>query len=239
VYHKQQSTDRQRAVQTHPTDYRLLTPNQDTFPEGLSLFASVKDQTPLGFASLVDIADQVRTCPRIKAATEAILKDHREGILDGWKTIAKAGYQDQKTKTLPAVLPAGAINTRDTAQKRTITPSGYVCLDLDENTPAELRSFAKRVKAGKFRNVALCALSVSGRLNGSLALFMRVRMPKSWKSTPQATRKALGLNKNAPWTDNLNTINEAYHRAFSYLFKTHAGINVGKAGKSIYNVRYF
>lgn len=236
---KQPRTDRQRAVQTHPTNYHLQQPNQDTFLAGLSLFDKVTDQTPSGAATLAEIAERIKTCPQLKEATEGILKTHGEGILDGFKTVPKGSYQAQKTKTLPAVLPGGLINTRDgNNPDRLITPSGYICLDLDENSLPELTAFRDRIEKRNFKNAALCAYSVSGQLNGSMALFLKVNFPTSWKSTPQATRKALGLTKTQPWQDVLQKINEAYYQALSYLLKKTCGIGAGKAGKSIYNVRY-
>lgn len=183
--------------------------------------------------------ERVRQCPKLKRATEAILKAHSEGIQEGFTSTDKGPYQKHKAAILPAILPGGHVNTRNGKDKnRSITPSGFVGFDLDENTMEELRAFEKLVKSNRFKNIAFCARSVSGKLNGSLAVLMRVRFPASYQSAPKAILKRLGITRKTPWPEALQTINEAYHNAFTYLLKKKASINAGKAGKSIYNVRY-
>lgn len=207
----------------------------------ISKFQTVKDQIPDQNITVEDVYHLITADPGVKKATDRICTDHKEGILEGWKTIDKGQYQIDKTRRLSAILPAGQVNTRNgSLSEIDFIPSGLICLDIDENTPDELRQFYNVIPtatAGACTSIVLSALSVSGRLNGSFMIFVRVQIPKRFKDIPQKLINKLNLKKNDPFTVTLDKLNKAYHQAFSYVLHKE-GITAGKAGKNIKNVRY-
>lgn len=202
-----------------------------------SLLATVKDQVPQSTLTLAEIADLVRNCPELKAATEVIQQEYRAGILEGFKSIDKVPYQRHKTATLPAFITGGVVATR-AAGAQDLQPSGYVCLDIDESPREDLEAFFSRVQRGEFKPIGFCSRSVSGTLNGSLAALLKVSLPTSYKSTPRRIRAAFGITKTTPWPKAIEALTDAYHTVFRYLLEKNAGVSAGTAGKSPYNTRY-
>ena len=210
---------------------------QDVFK--LSYFKSLRDTEPAKALSLREVAETVRSCPQLRKDTDYICTQYRAGILGQFAGKEKQPYQDDKRRLLPAIAPAGEINSRAKDATLSIKPSGLLCLDIDENKPAELRSFYKDVQAGKLDFAALAFLSPSGALNGSFALFLQIELPKAFAGIPAKLRKRLQLDKREPWTVTLDKLNKAYHQAFTFVLKRDKKINVGKAaGQNLKSARY-
>jgi hypothetical protein len=207
----------------------------------ISYFETVKDQVPKKKISVEDVYRLITADPGVKKATDRICTDHKEGIFEGFETIDKGQYQQDKTRKLSAILPAGQVDTRQSElSKIDFKPSGLICLDIDENTPDKLRQFYKSIptaSAGACTSIVLSALSVSGRLNGSFMILVRVQLPKRFNDIPKKLINKLNLKKTDPFAVTLDKLNKAYHQAFSHVLHKD-GINAGKAGKSIKNVRY-
>jgi hypothetical protein len=203
----------------------------------ISYFKRVQNQTPEDDRTLAEIIDLIRTDQTLIDTTNAICEKHREGILEGFKTVDKGEYQKDKADTLPAICPAGLINSRAGAiDQLEIETAGILCLDIDENTPEELRNFWDKVP--KLQYAAAAARSVSGSLNGSFALFLNVELPTRREDIPPQLIDQVEINTNDSWPQILNKINKAYHRAFTEMLKDQAGIIAGKAGQNLKNVRY-
>jgi hypothetical protein len=203
----------------------------------ISLFKRVKERTPEGERTLAEIIDLIRTDQTLIDTTNAICEKHREGILEGFKTVDKGEYQKDKADQLPAICPAGLIYSRaGEIDQLEIDPAGILCLDIDENTPEDLRAFWNKVPSMQY--AAAAARSVSGSLNGSFALFLNIEFPTRREDIPPQLIDQQEINTSDSWSKILNKINEAYHEAFTAMLKDQAGIIAGKAGQNLKNLRY-
>lgn len=213
-------------------------PGRDT-REQFSFFYKVRNTRPSGKLTLSQLAKVIREDEHLKKLTTAILAKHQDGILDNFTTIDKGQYQTDKAKSLPVILPAGIAKDRgEDLESITFLPSGLLCLDIDENTPDELTEFYLKIKAGKRKGIVFASQSVSGSLNGSLTIFVRVEMPKRFKDVPQRLKSNLGLSDGDSWPQSLDKINKAYYQLITTALKTESGINAGNKGQNIKDLRY-
>ena len=159
---------------------------------------------------------------KLEAITDNILTEHKEGILEGWKTIDKHQYKKDKANKLPVVTFSTSVSRR---KENTVTPeshTGIINLDLDENEKDILDSFFHNI-IPHLPYVEACGLSVSGKLTGYRWVNVLIEIPDLYEQLPE---DLLQVIPKVNWLDELHKL---YHQHITELFASQYGITVGEA----------
>ncbi len=163
--------------------------------------------------------------------TSIVIDEHYNDILDGFKTKEKTSYQKTKRTNLNAFMPCGVI-VGDIVRNL----SGIVCLDVDSNPPEQLKQLKQKLPK-KDASIEACALSVSGRINGSFFLNIRYFVPHNIHSLSNDIKTLIGIRENDTRSQAFKKYHEAFYRAISHRYTTKFGV-ILKPNVSIKQPRY-
>lgn len=200
----------------------------------VNFYQSVRDTTPSSCPDIYSIYEYIRDNPRLKQVTEMIQANHRDGILDGFQTVDKKSYQDDKTRNLPCVIFAGMYDRAINADEQSgVEHTGRMNIDIDLNSPAELDAFFNAISDGAIPFVEASARSVSGLFNGALWANVRIEIPTEFASVPMSLVTPLKLTE-SNFKSKLHT---AFFDMFAVMLETDAGIKSGST-KDVKRMRY-
>jgi putative DNA primase/helicase len=164
----------------------------------VGFYKSVKSTKPDETLTLSD-AYELITSDTYKEATEYICTKHREGLEEGWKTIDKKEYQEDKLKTLPCVLFQGSFDRTGDYKPHPIEFTEIMNFDLDENTKVELDNFKETI-VSSIPYIQACWRSVSGSVTGALSINVLIEIPSSYEELPADLQRVILKDK---WLDKL------------------------------------
>lgn len=180
--------------------------------------------------NIFDVYELVRTS--FKEATTQILERFSIAIANRFVDYPKAPYQEAKQASLQTVVFSGCFS-RAQGFSKIAKHSGRICLDIDNNTKEELTDFLHSINTGKYPNIEAAALSVSGAVNGSLWVNVKVEIPNSLAGIDKDLINKLGLSK-----DNFKEVlHSAFYEMFANLLEKESSIIAGKTS-NITHPRY-
>ncbi len=171
---------------------------------------------------------------------ERFTDEIKEGFTNGKKT-----YQDNKFIVLCTTNFTGYVDLSQGA-KLPNTHSGIINLDIDENTPEELRHF-REIVLPKIVFIEAAITSVSGNVTGAMSINTKIQIPSDYKAFKRSAafkmikkgiKKGLfsgDISRRGNWID---TLHKTYHYVITYLFKQlSTPIKIGSA-KDLKRTRY-
>lgn len=197
----------------------------------ISLYKSVIATTPTDYIDKDSVYSLFRSS--FQTETNDIQAKFSTAIAGGFQD-GKKQYQEAK-KILPVVCFAGNIDRSQPTQDD-FSHSGVLSLDIDEDTPDELRAFYARIQKGELTHVEAAGRSVSGFATGALWVNIRIEVPNG--AIPGTLSKLLGLSGGETYYERVKVLHAAYWSAISHFFKAKYGIQVGHAGKDLKRARY-
>lgn len=200
----------------------------------ISFFRPGQLARPDHLEDLTDIYELIRTGFRVE--TEYIQKKYRDTILNDFPD-GKTSYQGDKKRLLPSVCFAGNIDRSSGAKNDDFIHSGRICLDIDDNSKQELDDFFDLVRSGRLQYVEAAARSVSGAVNGSLWVNVKIEIPSNIDRLDRGLTKLLTIQKTDDHFTKFSKLHEGYHRALTYLFADQVKIKVGTS-KDLKRGRY-
>jgi hypothetical protein len=189
-------------------------------------YDSIQKTVPTKHLNRFEIYRQMMIDSKLQQDTEYILRTFKDSIVTG---IKDPEYQKTKTKLLPAVCFSISGNREG---NNTGIHTGIINFDIDENSTAELIEFRKKLENIPFIEAA--ARSVSGALNGSLWVNIRVNIPTEFSSIPPAYIKQFKLTEKKYITQ----LHEYYYSVFSADMLNDYSIKIGKSKRDLKRARY-
>lgn len=169
-----------------------------------------------------------------KEITDRLQKRFESEIKNDFQDSSKAPYQNAKRDTFESVT----FSIKSSRAKGSdIDHTNIICLDIDENTHQELIDFRQKVLSNQIDFARACALSVSGRYNGSMWLNVACDVTSVNYSDHKELFKLLNLFEGS----DRNTIIEKVHKAYTDLIQFHLskmGIIFGTSSKTLKQPRY-
>ena len=188
-------------------------PTHTSTPDFLEIpfYEAAKLSNASKYLSVQAIYDLIKS-DTLKADTEYIQSKHKDGILDGFKTVQKHEYQKDKKRLLNGVCFTG-YNRADGTGKHT----GLINIDCDGNGKKKQLEVFEAVKRMPYCHGAF--FSVSGVHTGDFSANFKIEIPKDLSD--KETEK----------------LHKRYFAGFEYLFIKELDYEIGKS-KDLKRVRY-
>lgn len=153
-----------------------------------------------------------------KSATDYILDAHREGIREGFQTIPKGQYQQDKKRLLSSVCFHGEVD-RSADLPADFIHSGVISLDADGNGKEKQAALWALIQSGRLVYVEAAAFSVSGSLTGDLWLNIKIEIPAAGQKVSRRLKSLLKLSADHSYIELVTALHDGYFRALARLFK--------------------
>jgi hypothetical protein len=185
----------------------------------VAVYPKIKATKNFKEVDIFDIYESIKDS--YKEETLSICERFADDILNGFPN-GKDSYNEQRQKTLQAVVFSGCYD-RSTSAKKTAKHSGRINFDIDENTKEELTDFLNLIKTGKIPFIEAAAYSVSGSISGSFWINVKADIPSRLSAVLPETVKILHLTK-----DNFKAeLHTSYYQMFADML-IKEGIKAGK-----------
>ena len=153
-----------------------------------------------------------------KSATDYILNAHREGIREGFQTIPKGQYQQDKKRLLSSVCFHGEVD-RSADLPADFVHSGVISLDADGNGKEKQTALWSLIQSGRLVYVEAAAFSVSGSLTGDLWINIKIEIPAAGQKVSRRLKSLLKLSADHSYIELVTALHDGYFRALARLFK--------------------
>ena len=153
-----------------------------------------------------------------KSATDYILNAHREGIREGFQTIPKGQYQQDKKRLLSSVCFHGEVD-RSADLPADFIHSGVISLDADGNGKEKQTALWSLIQSGRLVYVEAAAFSVSGSLTGDLWINIKIEIPAAGQKVSRRLKSLLKLSADHSYIELVTALHDGYFRALARLFK--------------------